>query len=308
MSNTTLANPTRIELENLLELRAPARLMPLHSRKIRSQMAGSHVSGFRGRGMEFDELRNYQPGDDTRTIDWRATARRGKPYTKLFREERERPVLLCVDLRVNQFFATRGVYKAVQASRAAALAAWSALHQGDRIGGLVFSETEHRELKPRRGKGALMRFFNQLHTHPAWEPSMRRQIDPKVATDSFNAAIQRLERVVHPGSLVVIASDFRGMNPEAESRLNRLGRHSDTVLMFVHDPIEAEPPRQGHYWVSDGEREQYIDTGNTRLTEQWTRHFDDHWQRLRRISSQQGNRLIRCQTHTDLIDSLYGQL
>lgn len=308
MSQSTLANPTRIELDDLLELRGPARLMPLHSRKIRSQMAGSHVSGFRGRGMEFDELRNYQPGDDTRTIDWRATARRGKPYTKLFREERERPVLLCVDLRVNQFFATRGVYKAVQASRAAALTAWSALHQGDRIGGLVFSETEHREIKPRRGKGALMRFFNQLHSHPAWEASSRHRVEPSQAADSFNAAVSRLERVVHPGSLIMIASDFRGMNQEAESRLNRLGRHSDIILMFVHDPIEAHPPRQGHYWVSDGDREQCIDTGNMGLTGQWTRRFEDHWQRLRRIAGQQGNRLIRCETHSDLIDTLHGQL
>ena len=163
------ASPVSVSQAGLIRLAGPARAIALDVLRVNSLQTGAYVSRFRGRGMEFDESRPYQPGDDPRSIDWRVTARSTTAYTKLFREERERPVFIAVDLRSSMHFATRGCFKSVSASRAAALLSWAAHHRGDRLGGLVFGDTTHRELKPRLGRQAALRFVHELATHPDWK-------------------------------------------------------------------------------------------------------------------------------------------
>ena len=163
------ASPVSVSQPGLIRLSGPARAIALDVLRVNSLQTGAYVSRFRGRGMEFDESRPYQPGDDPRSIDWRVTARSTTAYTKLFREERERPVLVAVDLRSNMHFATQGCFKSVNASRAAALIAWAAHHRGDRLGGLIFGDTSHRELKPRLGRRSALRFVHELAEHADWE-------------------------------------------------------------------------------------------------------------------------------------------
>ncbi|HHJ81077.1 MAG TPA: DUF58 domain-containing protein, partial [Candidatus Tenderia electrophaga] len=146
----------------LIALRAAGEGLTLKASRIAARQSGNYLSRFKGRGMEFDEARLYQPGDDVRTLDWRVTARTGKPHTKLFREERERAVLTWVDMRPTMFFATRGAFKSVIAARAAALIGWSANRLGDRLGGLVFTADTHHELRPKRGKSAVLQLLQQL--------------------------------------------------------------------------------------------------------------------------------------------------
>ena len=161
------ASPVSVSQAGLIRLNGPARAIALDVIRVSSLQTGAYVSHFRGRGMEFDESRPYQPGDDPRSIDWRVTARSTTAYTKLFREERERPVLVVVDLRANMHFATQGCFKSVNASRAAALLSWAAHHRGDRLGGLIFGDTTHRELKPKLGRQAALRYVHELVEHPA---------------------------------------------------------------------------------------------------------------------------------------------
>ena len=168
------ASPVSVSQAGLIRLSGPARAIALNVLRVNSLQTGAYVSHFRGRGMEFDESRPYQPGDDPRSIDWRVTARSTTAYTKLFREERERPVLVAVDLRSNMHFATQGCFKSVNASRAAALLSWAAHHRGDRLGGLIFGDTTHRELKPRLGRRAALRFVHELAEHPDWQQHERR--------------------------------------------------------------------------------------------------------------------------------------
>ena len=175
-------DPVRISLASMIGLRHAARSLPLKATKIRAQRSGGFLSPFKGRGMEFDEVRPYQPGDDIHSLDWKVTARTGKPHTKLFRDERERPILLWVDLRSPMFFATRGMYKAVAAARAAALLAWSAILQGDRLGALIFSEHKHVELRPQRGSAAALHFMKQLVEHPAWTDRAQTAIGDRHAS------------------------------------------------------------------------------------------------------------------------------
>ncbi|MCP5141428.1 MAG: DUF58 domain-containing protein [Gammaproteobacteria bacterium] len=292
-----MSNPIRPEIPDLLALRPQAGGIRLHARRIGAPLSGGHVSTFRGRGMEFAEVRAYQPGDDTRDVDWRATARRGKAYTKLYREERERPVLLWVDLRAAQFFGTRGCYKAVQAARLATLAAWAAHAQGDRIGGLVFCEREHREIKPRRGKAAMLHFINRLATHPAWDRDYVTAIDE--ADKALTAALERLLRVALPGSLILLASDFHGLSPNHEALLAQIGRHSDLVFLVTHDPLESNPPA-GRYWFDMGHaHERLLDTGDADTRARWQGQFEAHFAQIDALGRRRQARVLRCATDAD---------
>lgn len=227
------------QLRELMGLASRAAALPSWSRAIRARQAGNFLSPLRGRGMEYDESRPYQPGDDIRQLDWRVTARTGRPHTKLFREERERPVFLCVDYRRSMFFATRGVFKAVQAARAASILAWRAQQNGDRVGGLVFADAEHHELPPRRGKAAAIQWVKLLASEA---PKYRRAAAEPAGGRALADALTRLRRLARPGSLIFVASDFRAFDDDCRQELTRLARHTEVGLVAVHDPLEAEFP------------------------------------------------------------------
>lgn len=245
------------QLRELGALAGPAAALPSWSRAIRARSAGQFLSALRGRGMEYDESRPYQQGDDIRHLDWRVTARTGRPHTKLFREERERPILICVDYRHAMFFATRGVFKAVQAARVAALLAWRAQQNGDRVGGLLFTDAGFRELPPRRGKPAIMQWLKLLAEEA---PRQRAAAAAPRATHSLHDALVRLRRVVKPGTLVFVISDFRGFDGDTSAELTQLAQHSDLGLVAVHDPLEAHfPELDSAATLGDGRRTLRVD-------------------------------------------------
>ncbi len=252
------ASPVSVSQAGLIRLNGPARAIALNVLRVNSLQTGAYVSHFRGRGMEFDESRPYQPGDDPRSIDWRVTARSTTAYTKLFREERERPVLIVVDLRANMHFATRGCYKSVNASRAAALLSWAAHHRGDRLGGLIFGDTVHRELKPRLGRRAALRFVHQLADHPDWNTHVRDVNDDGEA--QLTKAMAALRRVTRPGSLVVILSDFIGFSRAAQAYLSSVARHNEVLAVQINDPFERNLPPPGRYRLVADDNELAIDT------------------------------------------------
>ena len=250
--------------------------------------------------MEFDEARLYQPGDDIRSIDWRVTARTGKTHTKLFREERERPVLLWVDYRRAMFFGSRNSFKSVVAAKAAALLAWSAVQHGDRLGGLIFSETIHQELRPQRGKSATLHFIQKLADHPAWDNFKESVTD----NTSGNLALNRLRRVARPGSLIFLISDFRHMDDSTQASLAQLTRHNDVVMLFISDPLEANLPPAGYYRVSNGTDEIGIDTANKVSRENYQNRFTTHENNLRLLCQKLGMFFLNIPTDKPLLSSL----
>ncbi len=296
-------DPVRVSVPGLVALARQAGALPLTASRIRSRMTGEYLSPFRGRGMEFDEARVYQPGDDIRNIDWRVTARTGRVHTKVFREERERPVFLWVDLRAPMFFATRVAYKAVIAARAASLLAWSAQQRGDRVGGLVFSEAEHREIKPRRGKPAVLQLINRLAGHPAWTKPGAASA-PGAGLD----AALRLRRLARPGSLVFLLSDFRDLGEAALRQVGRLAQHADVVLVFIHDPLEATLPPPGRYRVTDGAEELVIDAANRGLSTAYAERFRARENALLRLAQRHRMVVLPCPTDRPLIASLQAGL
>jgi uncharacterized protein (DUF58 family) len=294
------ASPVSVSQPGLIRLSGPARAIALDVLRVNSLQTGAYVSRFRGRGMEFDESRPYQPGDDPRSIDWRVTARSTTAYTKLFREERERPVLVAVDLRSNMHFATQGCFKSVNASRAAALIAWAAHHRGDRLGGLIFGDTSHRELKPRLGRRSALRFVHELAEHRDWQ---KNEV-PASGLDPFTQAMSALRRVARPGSLVVVISDFHGFNRATQSYLSNVARHSEVLAVFLNDPIERELPPPGRYRLVSDDDELAIDTYATPARRDYELAFAERLHALERFCHTYHVHLMPMSTNDDPVSTL----
>ena len=296
---------TWISPQSLIQLRMQARQLSLNKSKIHAKQGGAYLSSFKGRGMEFDESRIYQAGDDIRNIDWRVTARTGTAHTKVFREERERPVLLWLDLNDSMMFATRNKFKSVIAAEIATLIAWSAANNNDRIGALIFSPEEHIEIKPRRGKSAVLNFIGQISKHRAWNGT-----HTPVQPDSkryMASAISRLRKVTHPGSLIFMISDFRDMDEKAWSHLANTARHNDIILIKITDPIEMDLPPAGSYKLTDGIRELQIRTSKN-VRENYHRRYADTNTQLEKFCRQNRIHLISISTGDDSINKLISGL
>lgn len=294
------ASPVSVSQAGLIRLAGPARAIALNVLRVNSLQTGAYVSRFRGRGMEFDESRPYQPGDDPRSIDWRVTARSTTAYTKLFREERERPVLVAVDLRSNMHFATQGCFKSVNASRAAALLSWAAHHRGDRLGGIIFGDTTHRELKPRLGRRAALQFVHELVEHPDWVRS-----DTELANgNALTQAMSALRRVARPGSLVVVISDFVGFTRAAQSYLSSVARHNEVLAVFLNDPLERQLPPPGRYRLVSPNDELAIDTYAAPARRDYEHAFEERMEELEKFCHRYGVHLMPMSTDDDPVSTL----
>ncbi len=301
------ASPVSVSQAEMIRLAGPARVIALDVLRVNSLQTGAYVSHFRGRGMEFDESRPYQPGDDPRNIDWRVTARSSTAYTKLFREERERPVLVVVDLRRTMHFATQGAFKSVSASRAGALIAWAAHHRGDRLGGLVFGDKTHREIKPRLGRQAALRFVHDLVNHPDWHRDAGAPAAGAPAEDAeapLTQAMAALRRVARPGSLVVILSDFIAFSRAAQSYLAGVARHNEVMAVFLSDPLERQLPPPGRYRLVSNLDEMAIDTHARGARADYEQAFATRCESLERFCQRYGVHLMPMSTEDDPVQSL----
>lgn len=285
-----------VSLKTLVNLAKPAAALSLRPKQIRASQGGNYLSHFKGRGMAFAETRLYQPGDDVRRIDWRVTARTDKPHSKIFQEERERPLFISVDYQPSMSFATRGVFKSVQAAKLAALLAWVAQQQGDRIGGQIFSATGCLEMKPRSGKAALLQFLNAL-VKPNYS---------SVSEHNLERALTRLQYHARPGSRIYIISDFRNLNGVAENHLALLTRHCEVVLLHIYDPIESQLPARGRYRFTDKIRDIIIDSSDKKILDEYRQRFLKRQTDLQRLSQKFHLTLLSCSTQQNPFDILNG--
>ncbi|QRQ87875.1 DUF58 domain-containing protein [Cupriavidus oxalaticus] len=217
---------------------------------VHSVLAGRHASRVRGRGLTFEEVRGYLPGDDIRSMDWRVTARTGKPHVRVYSEEKDRPVLLLVDQRINMFFGSRRAMKSVVAAEAAALAAWRVLSEGDRVGGLVFGDGGCTELAPRRSRQAVEHLLGEIARH---NQALRADAPARRGAGQLNAALERAARLARHDHLVIVISDFDGHDAATRDLMLSMSARNDLLTMLVYDPFLLELPDSGHLVVSDGE-------------------------------------------------------
>jgi uncharacterized protein (DUF58 family) len=248
-----------VTLTHLRSLEARARSLTFLPRQpARSVLNGRHASRLRGRGLNFEELRDYQSGDDVRSIDWKVTARTGSPHVRVMTEERDRPALIVVDQRMSMFFGSRLNMKVVTAAEAAALAAFRILDQGDRVGGIVFGDREIAEIRPQRSRAALNRFLAAL----ADANALLRADAPAAAPVPLARVLRAVARIAPRNHLVIVLSDFDVVDDETRRLVAGLSRKNDLVLVLVTDPFAEDMPEGLRLVVSDGELQAEIDTGD----------------------------------------------
>jgi uncharacterized protein (DUF58 family) len=257
-------------------------------------LSGNRLSRHRGRGVDFAEVRLYQPGDDVRSIDWRVTARKAKPHTKVYREERERPTLIIVDQGSAMFFGSRVRMKSVAAAECAALLAWHAVDAGDRVGGVVFDDESQWAFKPFRSARAVVRLLNRIAASNA---ALRSAPTRGALSPRLPAVLEDVNRMAHNGHRIYLISDFHGFDTTHELLLKRLARHNSVVLIHVSDVLEQELPPPDRYTVTDGVERSALATSDARAREQYHAAFSAHVRTIEDACAATRSQFISLSTH-----------
>ncbi len=269
---------------------------PLHS-----VLSGRHASRLRGRGLNFEELRPYRPGDDIRSVDWKTTARASKAHVRVYTEERDRPVWLLVNQRQSMFFGSRISMKSVTAAEAAAVGAWRVLAAGDRVGALIFDDTDIVQITPHRSQkqvmqilGAILEKNHRLHansTIPA---------NPEI----LNIALRQLLPLAKHDCLICLIGDGSGITDETPKLITQLNAHNDLLALFVYDPLEKQLPKAGWLSIADGEQRMGFQSDDTQLGQRFEEDFQARLQKMEELSRQSTMPLLPISTARPVIDQV----
>ena len=291
------------QLTELLELRHQARTVGLASHHpVNSLLCGLYASVFRGKGMDFEEVREYREGDEIRNMDWRVTARTGVPYLKVFREERERTVLLCIDVRPAMAFGTRGTFKSVQAARAAALLGWSATGNQDRVGALLFGDPALglQDFPPTRARRSLWRTLRALTSPP------NRGQPPG---DPLLEALEKLQRSAPTGALIFVIADFNREVAALERPLSYLAQRRELVLLPVDDPADWDIPAMGRVVFSSPTGQLVeVDTDDPQGRRFYRERWEQRRRQLKQLVGRRGIDLIPLLTNSEIHQALVTNL
>ncbi len=277
-----------LTLNQLLETRVKPviKWLALES-MVKTNRVGGFRSRFKGRGMDFDEVRMYQIGDDIRNIDWKVTARTGEAHTKLFKEERERPVFVVLDQMPNMFFGTAKVFKSLIASHIAAQLMWHTLSNGDRFGALLYGENAHFEMKPSGNRRNCMRLLNRIVENykttlaTCFDAENNAASELHTKKNNLTGTLKKLRYLAKPGSVIHIVSDFSQFDKECERQLSKLSQHADIHCIFVSDPIESQLPPAGLYGITDGADIGLLNTGQPQLRKDYALAFENKKERVK---------------------------
>ena len=292
------SNPVVADSNQLIKLRYAAKeLTNFPKLQARQMLAGGHRSQFRGRGMDFDQVRLYQAGDDVRSIDWRVTARTQVPHTKVFIEERERPILIICDLRSSMFFGSQRL-KSVVACEISAALAWAGLAINDRVGGVIFGAQQQLDVKPKRSHHSALQFIQGLQNFS------EALLQPQTDHSDLATILEESRRLALPGSTVFIVSDFHDLNSDCEPHLFSLAKHCNINFCQVVDNIERQLPKPALYAVGDNERQAIIDTSNQQLRQTFAEQFTERENLLQKLCEQLGAGLLPFNTSEPVMQLL----
>lgn len=270
----------------LAEVLRQVRLLEIRSRHlVKDVLAGEYSSVFKGRGVEFADVREYQPGDDVRTIDWKVTARTGTAYVRRYVEERELTILFLVDHSASGIFGSRVRTKADLATEVCAVLALTAARNNDRVGAVLFTDQVEQFVPPRKGRKHVLRVIREMLSFA-----------PQGSGTSLTVALEFVNRVVRGRGVIFIVSDFLAIG--YESALTATARRHDTISVWVHDPRERELPDVGLLAVRDAESGHwcYIDSSSPAVREHFRRRAAEFGATLRRSLRRPGVDLISLET------------
>jgi len=276
------------------ELAQKIRYLQIHTSKaVNDVLAGQYESVFKGRGMEFDEVREYQPGDEIRSIDWNVTARTGRPYVKRFVEERELTVMFLVDLSASGAFGSVGKMKNEAAAELTALLAFAAVKNNDKVGLIVFTDDVETFIPPKKGVTHILRLIREL-----------LYFQPRQARTDISGALDYLGRVNRKRAVVFLISDFQGTGFEKPMRV--LSRRHDLIAVSVTDPREVRMPSVGLIELEDAETGEIItiDTASTRVRTQYEALGRERAARLKELFTASGVDHIEVATDRDYVRDL----
>ena len=249
----------------LTQLRLLAKRLRLASLpQLHGLLSGNHMSRQKGRGLDLDQLRIYQPGDDIRSIDWRVTARTQKPHTRVYKEERERPVVILCDQRSPMFFGSQRSFKSVVAAQCSALIAWAAFDHGDRVGAVVLGDQKEFDFRPKQRSSHVLNILKSINQS---NHQLEQQQEVK---RTLGQSLQNLKQSLKPGTTLYIISDFYDLAEEDKATLFSLRRHNHIVALQVFDPLERKAPPSGMYAVTDGHRHAFLDTHDQHALDSYT--------------------------------------
>jgi uncharacterized protein (DUF58 family) len=248
---------------------------------VHSILSGRHASKLRGRGLNFEELRDYLPGDDTRNIDWKVTARTRTPYVRVYTEEKDRAVWLLVDQRVGMFFGSQQRMKSVVAAQVAAISAWRVLSVGDRVGALVFNDSDVAVIPPHRSRERVMQILKRVvEKNQALSASTELKPNP----GKLNDVLRQAAMLARHDCLVCLITDADGIDAETRKHITRLSEHNDVLAAFIYDPLEKDIPAAGRLRFADDEGQLETDTSNRKLRTDFQNLFESKLQRIRSAS------------------------
>ncbi|WED23830.1 DUF58 domain-containing protein [Vibrio sp. JC009] len=245
-----------------------------------SQINGQHQSKQIGRGMNFSEVRKYQPGDDIRSIDWRVTARTGKPHTKLFTEEREQPVIIYADISASMRFGSSLMLKSVQMAHMASLISWLAVEQKDRIGAVIDTGNRLVDIRPTsRNRGPLQ----LLHQIVKMHNDELQNAQP--ASNTMENGLNALRRLCPKGSEIIILSDFVRFHEDDAAILTQIRQHNRVQLVHFYDPLEMGKTKfKGTEKVTNGRNTQWLNFSAKSTRQQLENLFNSEQEKIKQVS------------------------
>lgn len=239
----------------------------LPNQPVNSLLTGRHVSKLRGRGLNFEEMRHYQMGDDIRTMDWKVTMRTGKPHVKVFSEERERNVYLLVDQRSSMFFGSQRKMKSVVAAEISALIAWKVISSTDRVGAIIFDDDSSVTFPPQRSTNHVLKILNQIVVKNNALNVGKSETSNQV---SFSNFLEKAMRLVKHDGLVIVISDGYGFTSNNEDGIKKLCQHNDVIFCHVTDPLEYQLANLHEMVLSDGSKQVSVLTNENNLRQKFS--------------------------------------
>ena len=261
-----------VSLQDLLKMEHLSRGFSFLAKKqkVKSILGGKHASKLRGRGLDFEEVRNYVAGDDIRNIDWKVTARTQKTHSRVFSEEKEKPALIIVDQSKSMFFGSQNKTKSVVAAELAALVAYRIQKEGDRVGGVVFADNSVDIVFPKRNKQNILRFLEKI----VQRNNELHELEPKRYDDTLKEMLKKIQNIVTHDFLIIIISDFQLYSPDIIKFIPRLSLHNDVILAKIYDPLEQKIPKT-KFIASNGKKQISVNGNNKNLKTKFESSFNN---------------------------------
>ena len=260
------------DFKELTKLKDKAKNFNLFSSKKQIIDAGGHISHIKGRGMEFDQVRTYEIGDDVKNIHWKITAKTNQPHIKTFMEEKQKNIMICVDINEGMNFGTRNIFKSVQAARVAAIIDWKANANNDRVGGCLFGGGTTEIIPDNKSDLSILKILRKLSQNKASSNKTR-----------LSSAAKEINKIAKNGSTIFIISDFLNIEESLTKDLSMLRKKNDIIFIAINDPFDKELPKMGRVSFNNNGKKFTFDCNDKNFQNNYKQQWQENSEKLQNI-------------------------